>query len=34
LFTGGASLGPLVDKPPVLPHPPIYMALVYGASNT
>ena len=28
LSTSGASLGPLVDKPPVPPHPAIYIASV------
>jgi len=34
LSTSGASLGPLVDKPPVPPNTAIYMALVNSASNT
>jgi len=34
LSTSGAGLGPLVDKPPVPPHTPIYMASVDGASHT
>ena len=32
--TSGTSLGPLVDKMPVLSHPAIDMALIDGASHT